>query len=208
MGRKYTHTHLSTPHISLLCYTQYSGVFIPSTANAGIMPESLVVQPLFLTLTFPFGAWFVQYSPVSHLPLQMTVAYSFRFCTICCGRRPSHPGRGVHGIPLFLSLPLRNMESCRSLPLSILLTVAIRSGVCCAQYSAAFIPATPNNGILPQTSVLHFLWFTSTILSGACCVQYSGVFVPATRLCLSSGGIIRLCLPQRGQALREAALSW
>ena len=49
-----------------------------------------------------------------------------------------------------------------------------------SQYSAVFVPATPNDGRLPQSSALHFLLQTSTIPSGACCAEYSTVFVPAT----------------------------
>ena len=43
-----------------------------------------------------------------------------------------------------------------------------------------FVPATPNDGSLPQLWVLHFLLQASTIPYGACCAQYSAVVVPAT----------------------------
>ena len=49
---------------------------------------------------------------------------------------------------------------------------------CCAQYSAVFVPAVPNDGIWRQPSVVHFLFLTLTMPSGACCVQYSADFVP------------------------------
>ena len=54
----------------------------------------------------------------------------------------------------------------------------IPSVACCAQYSAVFEPAVPNDGVLPQPSVVHFLFLTMTMPSGACCVQYSADFVP------------------------------
>ena len=56
----------------------------------------------------------------------------------------------------------------------------IPSGACCEQHSAGFVPASPNDGILPQHPVLHFLLQVLTILSGAYCAQYSAILVPAT----------------------------
>ena len=60
------------------------------------------------------------------------------------------------------------------------LTSTIPSGAYCAQYSTVVVPATPNEGLLPQPSALRFLGLTSTIPSGAYCAQYSTVVVPAT----------------------------
>ena len=59
-------------------------------------------------------------------------------------------------------------------------TLTIPSGACCAQYSAVFVPATPNGVFLPQLSVLHFLLQTLSIPSGACYAQCSVVLVPVT----------------------------
>ena len=49
----------------------------------------------------------------------------------------------------------------------------------CVQYSAVFVPATPNDGLFSQALVLHFLREIWTIPSGACCAKYSATFVPA-----------------------------
>ena len=48
------------------------------------------------------------------------------------------------------------------------------------QNSDVFVPATPNDGCLPQLLVLQLLPKTLIIPSGACSAQYSVIFVPVT----------------------------
>ena len=121
--------------------------------------------------------------PFLNLQLRTTVdCRSFRFCTFCRRHRPSRQVRAVHSTPPFLYLQLRTTIACRRLrfcTFCFIQALTIPFGACCAQYSLVFVPATPNDGILPQPSVLHFLLLTLAIPSWACCAQYSAVFVPA-----------------------------
>ena len=75
-----------------------------------------------------------------------------------------------HSERRFLAATSGSELSAANVLLFLLQTLTIPSGLCRAQYSAVFVPATPNDGILPQPSVLHLLLQMSTIPSGACCV--------------------------------------
>ena len=273
---------------------QYSAVFLPATPNDGAFTQPWVLHILLLTTTFPSGACRAQLSLFLYLQLRTTVpCRTFRFCTLCCRRRPSRSVRAAHSTPFFvhatpnngpfpppwvavsaldvdqpvrcvLCTVLHRCCTCHSEQCdldatfgSALLAADVNYSVrcvlctvlcrfctchserwnlvatfgfafpadfdhsvwcvlctvlrrCCTCHSERsdrdatlgsalsvldvdhpvrcvlrtvlpfFVPATPNDGFLPQLWVLHFLLQTSTIPYGACCAQYSAVVVPAT----------------------------
>ena len=99
------HSLLLTPTIPpCVCCAQYSAVFVPATLNNRISPQPSVLHFLLQTSTTPSGAC-SQYSTIC---VQLRTA-------VRCRRRSFSPVRAAHSTPLVLYLPLRTMESCRSL---------------------------------------------------------------------------------------------
>ena len=161
---------------------QYSLFFVPATPNNGCLPQvSVLCTTCCRRRPFRKVRAVRSTPPLLYLPLQTTTPFrNLGFCPFCSSRQSSRPVRAVHSTPFFCTCNSERWLLAAAFGSALYTAdVDFPSGACCAQYSAVFVPATPNGGTLLQPSVLHFLQ-TLIIPYGACCAQYFAIVVPAT----------------------------